>query len=842
MALPATDSFTYSDGALQTVSGGAWALLAGRDALTVTSGALSANIYGENYWALDTPNNDQYSQITVATFDTCGPCVRMSTTAVTMYYFRPANATTASIRKAIDNTWSTVGSDYSGTFASGDIYKLSISGTTLTPSQNGTPLEVRTDSSIASGMLGIRGNGTTFRMDNWEGGNVAAGTVYENTISFAATGTIARSKTSIMAKALTIPSGAGHVPSKSGVMGNTLSMAAQTLVNNNVIIAMQLSILSEVIAGLALTKSLTIDSGVGFASGAGVSEGSNAGFVSGATMPASISHSPVAILAMEKLLSLDSSASFAVINNLTMQAVLSILTLASQAESKSAVIEKVLPLLSNILQGQALDLTVNKSLVLPVSSAQNLLSILDFSKELIMGCSSAQLLAVTRIISKAITIASISEKTIGANLIIDKSLLIPSLAGDLNSVVSLISKDVSFPSSSIISILSSLIYSKNLGLESLVDQQISNSMLSSLSAIFGSQTSELGTCTIEIAKGISLQVQSVMSFDRTSVLALSFSLGSDCGLSPSVISALQGAFILPASVSQSPSVVAELSSECSFNSSAEFLANLGNLFQEILSLASLPQLFPGASAVYGAGVSVQASSSLSPTGLLLLDKDVIFSSIVDMLNSYGGASYSSDIGYEGLAGLEASRVLVFDKSFDLNSISSLLLNSTIIFDSNLGLDLFVLQTPIGVMVLNKNVSLDSLIGLDLVLEKLVSSGVSFSAFNSLSLDKQLSILRTAEFVSSTQLNRSSQGEFNPSILESSISGMSAAGTGTINLQLLFSSILSMNVSSAIAILRVLEAVITILTQSKYAMFAASKPMIFESTARTLSFVSSPRRG
>ncbi len=81
------------------------------------------------------------------------------------------------LQKCVNNTTTKLGSTYSRTLTDGDTIKLEVSGTTLTPYHNGTALATQDDSSLSAGYAGlyIAGAGGSFPMDDWEGGNVAAG-------------------------------------------------------------------------------------------------------------------------------------------------------------------------------------------------------------------------------------------------------------------------------------------------------------------------------------------------------------------------------------------------------------------------------------------------------------------------------------------------------------------------------------------------------------------------------------------------------------------------------------------------------------------------------------------
>jgi len=176
MALPATDSFTGTNGTQIEVYSANWTLNAG--AIDIQSNAIAPdNPTDESgaHWNADSFSNDQYAELTLAALASgyqIGPAVRAHVSAATYYiYYTDGGAT--QIAKMVGGVWTQLGSDLANP-ANGSVLKLEVSGTTLTAYDDDVSQGSRTDSSIASGYAGVAayGDNTTTRGDNFEGGNL----------------------------------------------------------------------------------------------------------------------------------------------------------------------------------------------------------------------------------------------------------------------------------------------------------------------------------------------------------------------------------------------------------------------------------------------------------------------------------------------------------------------------------------------------------------------------------------------------------------------------------------------------------------------------------------------
>ena len=190
-ALPASDTFTGTNGTQLTAYSANWTLNAGD--LDIQTNAVSPD--GGNYfgtvaahWNADSFDNDQYAQITVVALSAAelwnfiGVSVRAHASAATFYTFFGGSDGTY-LYKQVAGSENQIGS-VAAAVSVNDVLKLTVSGTTLTPNKNGSTTGTpgaQTDSSIASGYAGLGGYSgdsgarTNTRGDSWEGGNLSTG-------------------------------------------------------------------------------------------------------------------------------------------------------------------------------------------------------------------------------------------------------------------------------------------------------------------------------------------------------------------------------------------------------------------------------------------------------------------------------------------------------------------------------------------------------------------------------------------------------------------------------------------------------------------------------------------
>lgn len=185
MALPATDAFTAANGTVLTTYSASWTNNNGSFAINTNSVHPNNGAVDDQaaHWNADVFSNDQYSQGTIVALGATifiGVSVRCHASAFTFYCIDSDSADGTYLSKYVAGVYTALGSTGSVLVVS-DVLKLEVSGTTLTPKKNGSLLVTpgaQTDSAIASGSAGIAGagNGTTSRLDSWEGGNLGGAT------------------------------------------------------------------------------------------------------------------------------------------------------------------------------------------------------------------------------------------------------------------------------------------------------------------------------------------------------------------------------------------------------------------------------------------------------------------------------------------------------------------------------------------------------------------------------------------------------------------------------------------------------------------------------------------
>ena len=178
-ALPATDNFNRASlGANWTaLYGGPFGIFSSDDVYNTDGFAI-----GAIFWNPDTFSANQYAQLvlTALGFDigAIGPAVRCGETD-NSYNWKgddvPNPDPDRELTKVVAGTQTRLASD---TTAPGlnSLFRLEVSGSSLTAKDDGLTIFTATDTAIASGSAGIFGHGdNTVRGDDWEGGDLAGG-------------------------------------------------------------------------------------------------------------------------------------------------------------------------------------------------------------------------------------------------------------------------------------------------------------------------------------------------------------------------------------------------------------------------------------------------------------------------------------------------------------------------------------------------------------------------------------------------------------------------------------------------------------------------------------------
>lgn len=171
MALPASDNFNRANA---NPLDGNWTN-GTSSGMAIVSNAAAGGTASSNraFWNGDLFANDHYSQCISPTISDGGPAVRCSTG--NNYYGLYIQGSQLKIEKFVSGSATLLGSAYSYTPTTSEVFKLTAVGTTISVYANDVFLFSRTDSALASGAAGMHTYGTTTRLDNWEGGDVAGG-------------------------------------------------------------------------------------------------------------------------------------------------------------------------------------------------------------------------------------------------------------------------------------------------------------------------------------------------------------------------------------------------------------------------------------------------------------------------------------------------------------------------------------------------------------------------------------------------------------------------------------------------------------------------------------------
>lgn len=214
MALPATESFTASNGTLVrnlTNWDGARSSGVSGGACTVQSNAAQASartdvVYAAaDWWTADTFSNDQYATATITAIASgiyIGVAVRLGGTDgssnLTGYLFYGDSADGCYIDEYSGGSYIATLAGPGDPFSVNDVIRLEVEGTALRAYINGNLELSVTDASITSGRAGICAyDSGSSAIDNWEGGNYSA-TPPDRTVNVSDSITVSESITRLL--------------------------------------------------------------------------------------------------------------------------------------------------------------------------------------------------------------------------------------------------------------------------------------------------------------------------------------------------------------------------------------------------------------------------------------------------------------------------------------------------------------------------------------------------------------------------------------------------------------------------------------------------------------------
>jgi len=197
MALPASDSFTDSNGVQLTSHNASWTLCKGD--FDIQSNSLAADASGElgAGWNADAFNADQYAEATVSASGVfpIGIAVRCDDdTPNDDYYGYYGEESNIYLFKVVNGSWTELDADSENQFSVSDVIRLEITGTnpgTLSAQIGGVEQLTADDSDLDAGSAGVSGwnDHTTSLIDDWEGGNLGGSPVTVNVSAASLTAT-----------------------------------------------------------------------------------------------------------------------------------------------------------------------------------------------------------------------------------------------------------------------------------------------------------------------------------------------------------------------------------------------------------------------------------------------------------------------------------------------------------------------------------------------------------------------------------------------------------------------------------------------------------------------------
>jgi hypothetical protein len=175
-ATTVSDTFDRADGGL----GPNWTTVAGTTAPQISGNSLhvgTASALNSAYWSANTFGADQFAQGTLpaSSGGNWGPglAVRLSSSKGYFLWYGNSTSTVSLWRMDSASSWTQLSSSNALTITPAtDVWKIQVTGSTITGYQNGTQVVQATDSSITSGRPGVWLYYAANQIDNWSGGDV----------------------------------------------------------------------------------------------------------------------------------------------------------------------------------------------------------------------------------------------------------------------------------------------------------------------------------------------------------------------------------------------------------------------------------------------------------------------------------------------------------------------------------------------------------------------------------------------------------------------------------------------------------------------------------------------
>ena len=168
-----SDGFSTAENPLVTN----WETFLGQTAMVSTAGVASGSDVSGSFaafWDADAFTGNQFSQAKIWG-EQVGVAVKVSTAADSFYLFKHTTGSVFQLWKVNASSWTQLGTDYTIDHTDGKVIRLEVSGTTLSPSYDGTTQAALSDTAITGqrvGMLCEKNYAAGCYLDDWSGGDL----------------------------------------------------------------------------------------------------------------------------------------------------------------------------------------------------------------------------------------------------------------------------------------------------------------------------------------------------------------------------------------------------------------------------------------------------------------------------------------------------------------------------------------------------------------------------------------------------------------------------------------------------------------------------------------------